>query len=180
MPTDDLFLPQSENGFAAGPDQYNPADIIIGRIGANISAGATGSGVTGSQAWIDSVLANTPSYSFTGVIHEIIAFDRKLTDVERERVYGYLAKKYGPTLEAKLPEGMVSAHPSAQQVGATYWEIQHHPNTKNTDALPHGFEFAGIPIQNMMSIPDAFYKSSGTKQADGTVLSGDTYSNVGL
>ena len=180
MPQGDPFLPQLENLFTAGSDQYNPADIVIGRIGANISAVATGSGVTGSQAWITSVLANTPSYSFTGVIHEVIAFDRKLTDVERERVYGYLAKKYGPTLEAKLPESMAYAHPSAQVVGATYWEIEHHPNTKNTDALPRGFEFAGLPIQNFMSLPDEFYKSSGTVLANGTVLSGDTYSNVGL
>lgn len=180
MPNEDLFLPQLENGFAAGPEQYNAADIVVGRIGANISAVATGSGATGSQAWIASVLANTPSYSFTGVIHEIIAFDRKLDETERNQVYAYLSKKYGTTLEAKLPEGMVSAHPSAQQVGATYWEIEHHPNTKNTDALPRGFEFSGIPIQNMMTIPDEFYKSSGTKLASGTVLSGDTYSNVGL
>ena len=180
MPEGDPFLPQLENLFTAGSDQYNPADIVIGRIGANISALATGSGTTGTQAWIDSVLANTPSYSFTGVIHEVIAFDRKLTDVERERVYGYLAKKYGPTLEAKLPESMAYAHPSAQAVGATYWEIEHHPNTKNTDALPRGFEFSGLPIQNFMSVPDEFYKSSGTVLANGTVLSGDTYSNVGL
>lgn len=180
MPQGDPFLPQQETLFAAGPDQYNPADIVVGRIGANISAIASGSGATGTQAWITSVLANTPSYSFTGVIHEVIAFDRKLTDEERERVYGYLSKKYGPTLEARLPEGMAYAHPSAQQVGATYWEIEHHPNTKNTDALPSGFEFAGLPIQNFVSIPDEFYKSSGTVLSNGTILSGDTYSNVGL
>ena len=174
MPTDDLFLPQLEKTFAAGSDQYSASDIVIGRIGANISAGATGSGVTGSQAWINSVLTNTPSYSFAGVIHEIIAFDRKLDETERNRVYTYLSKKYGQTLESRLPAGFRAAHPSTTPYGVTYWDIENHPNNKNLSTIPFGSEFSGITLQEFFSLPDYLYQSSGP------LSSGDTYSNIGL
>jgi hypothetical protein len=156
--------------------------FVLGRLGAYIYGPSqinVQSHDFGSDDWVTAWRSASVGLPFRGVINEVIVFDRALSESERQEVYGYLSRKYGD-LESKLPEGMVSAHPSAQQVGATYWEIQHHPNTKNTDALPRGFQFAGIPIRNMMTIPDEFYKSSGTKQANGTVLSGDTYSNVGL
>lgn len=177
MPDGDLFLPQLENGFAAGPNQYNAADIIIGRIGANISAGATGSGVVGSQAWINSVVANTPSYSFAGVINEIIAFDRKLTEVERQQVYQYLSHKYN--LSQTLPDSFAKSHNSAYSAGLTYWDIEHHPNTQGLSTIPAGICFGGITLQEFFTFPDSLYKSAGTVLADGTVLGGDTYSNIG-
>jgi hypothetical protein len=170
----DEFLPQQENQFAAGPDQSNPVDIILGRIGANISAGATGSGVTGSAAWITSVQTNTPSYSFAGVISEVIVFDRKLDDAERNRVYSYLARKYGTTLESRLPDSLHSAHPSTAPYGLTYWDIENHPNNKNLSTIPFGSEFSGLTLETFFSLPDSLYRSTGPESA------GDTYSNIGL
>lgn len=172
----DEFLPQQENLFSAGPDQYSPSDIVIGRIGANISAVATGSGVTGTQAWINTVLANTPSYSFAGVIHEIIVFDRKLTETERQNVYGYLSKKY--KLTDSLPDSFTSSHPSAELVGLTYWSINHHPNSKGLRDIPTNTQFGGITLEKFFHLPDQVYKSEGTRLPNGTVLTGDTYGGV--
>lgn len=178
MPDGDLFLPQLENGYAAGSDQYNSADIVIGRIGSNISAVATGSGVTGSQTWINSILQNTASYSFTGVISEVLVFDRKLSETERQEVYGYLSRKY--SMDSKLPDTYKSSHSSAYPLGLDYWNIEHHPNTKGLTGLESGISFGNIVLQNFAVFPDSIYKSEGTVLSDGTILTGDTYSNVGL
>ena len=178
MPTDDPFMPQQENAFAANPEQYNASDIIIGRIGANVVAGLTGTGTVGSQAWITSVQTNTPSQSFAGVIHEIIAFDRKLNEHERQEVYAYLSRKYGVTMESRLPDTFVTSHPSAAAIGLNYWNIEHHPNTKGLDTIPAGISFSGITISDFMRLPDTIYNSAVTVLADGTVLGSDTYSTL--
>jgi len=175
---DDTFLPQQEDQFAAGPEQFNPVDIILGRIGANVSSGATGTGVTGSAAWITSLQTNTPSYSFGGVISEIIVFDRKLQEEERQQVYGYLSRKYN--LDSKLPDSYYLSHPSTSQSGATYWQIAHHPNAKNLLTIPAGISFAGITITNFLNMPETIYKSKGTVLSTGTILTGDTYGYLGV
>lgn len=172
MPDGDVFLPQLENGYAAAPDQYNSADIVVGRIGSNISAGATGSGTVGSAAWIASILQNTTSYSFTGVISEVLVFDRKLSESERQEVYGYLSRKYG--MDTKLPDTYAASHPSAYARGLTYWNIEHHPNTKGIPGLWQGLSFGNIKLEDFSLFPDSTYKSTGN------VLSADTYNNVGL
>jgi hypothetical protein len=172
MPDGDVFLPQLENGYAAAPDQYNSADIVVGRIGSNISAGATGSGTIGSAAWIASILQNTTSYSFTGVISEVLVFDRKLSETERQEVYGYLSRKY--SMDTKLPDTYAASHPSAYARGLTYWNIEHHPNTKGIPGLWQGLSFGNIKLEDFSLFPDSTYKSTGN------VLSADTYNNVGL
>lgn len=172
MPDGDVFLPQLENGYAAAPDQYNSADIVVGRIGSNISAGATGSGTVGSAAWIASILQNTTSYSFTGVISEVLVFDRKLTEEERQAVYGYLSRKYG--MDTKLPDTYAASHPSAYARGLTFWNIEHHPNTKGIPGLWQDLSFGNIVLEDFSLFPDGTYKSTGN------VLSEDTYDSVGL
>jgi hypothetical protein len=172
MPDGDAFLPQLENGYAAAPDQYNSVDIVLGRIGSNISAGATGSGVAGSQAWITSILQNTTSYSFTGVISEVLVFDRKLSEIERQEVYGYLSRKY--SMDTKLPDTYAASHPSAYARGLTYWNIEHHPNTKGIPGLWQNLSFGDIVLEDFSLFPDGTYKSTGND------LSEDTYNNVGL
>lgn len=168
MPDGDLFLPQLENGYAAAPDQYNSADIVVGRIGSNISPAATGSGTVGSAAWITSILQNTTSYSFTGVISEVLVFDRKLSESERQEVYGYLSRKY--SMDTKLPDTYKSSHPSAYALGLTYWNIEHHPNTKGIPGLWQNLSFSDIKLEDFFLFPDRIYKSGID----------DTYSNVGL
>jgi hypothetical protein len=178
MADEELFLPQRETGYAASEEQYNASDILIGRIGCHISAGATGSGTPGSQAWINSVLANTPSYSFGGVIHEVIVFDRKLSETERQQMYGYLARKY--RADRILPDEFKSAHTATYYSGATYWQIEHHPNTQGITGIDENIDFGGVRIGNFLSLPQQIYKSKGSQQADGTTLSNDTYTLYGI
>ena len=172
MPDGDVFLPQLENGYAAASDQYNSADIVVGRIGSNISPAATGSGTVGSAAWIASILQNTTSYSFTGVISEVLVFDRKLSEIERQEVYGYLSRKYG--MDTKLPDTYAASHPSAYARGLTYWNIEHHPNTKGIPGLWQDLSFGNIVLEDFSLFPDGTYKSTGND------ISEDTYGSVGL
>lgn len=175
--SDELFLPQLENRYAAGSDQFNAADIVLGRLGGNFVPGATGSGTVGTQAWIDSVQANTNSYGFVGVISEVIVFDRKLNEQERQNVYGYLSRKYN--LNDRLPDVFYGSHNSSFIAGTTYWVIEPHPNSKGVSSIPAGICFDGITISDFLALPSVIYKSAGTVLPNGTVLSGDTYSNIG-
>jgi hypothetical protein len=175
---DDIFMPQQEDGFAASSVQYNASDIVLGRMGSNVVAGLTGTGTVGSQAWINSVQTNTASQSFGGVIHEVIVFDRKLTETERQEVYGYLARKY--KLDSNLPNSFARSHPSTHVLGLTYWAIEHHPNTKGITGLSGDISFGDIALRNFFTFPDRIYKSAGTILSDQTVLGNDTYTDVGL
>jgi len=83
-------------------------------------------------------------------------------------------------MDTKLPDAYQASHPSAYMMGLTYWNIEHHPNTKGITGLEAGVSFGNIVLQNFFSFPDSLYKSEGTVLSDGTVLTGDTYSNVGL
>lgn len=80
----------------------------------------------GSTAWAEAVSADS-KYGFEGDINEILVFNRKLNEDERQTVYGYISKKY--SLSDALPNSFGRSHPSAQRVGTDYWEIRHHPNT---------------------------------------------------
>ena len=80
----------------------------------------------GSTAWNESVNVDT-KYGFSGVINEVVVFNRKLKENERQTVYGYLSQKY--SLSDALPNLFSLSHPQAQRVGDQFWEIKHHPNT---------------------------------------------------
>jgi hypothetical protein len=178
---DELVDTDIESQFPAAQEQYNTAPIVLSRIGTYVRSTATGSGVVGSTDWVNALVNNTtnPSFSFSGVVSEIIVFDRKLSAEERDDVYAYLSLKYG--MENTLPEAMQSARNSASSYGRTaaYWVIESHPNRKNLQTLPYGSEFGGMTLSEFFEIPDLVYKSAGTRLANGTTLAGDTYSNIG-
>jgi len=131
----------------------------------------------GSTAWIEDLKTNTP-YNFMGVLYEVLVFDRKLTEAERQKIYGYISRKY--KMDQKLPDSYYSSHNSSYIAGTTYWVIDHHPNSRTITTIPEGICFDGITLSNFVSLPYAVYKSEGTVLSDGTVLSGDTYSNIGI
>ena len=178
---DELVDTDIESQFPAAQEQFNTAPITLSRIGTYVRSTATGSGTVGSATWVNALTNNAtnPSFSFAGVVSEVIVFDRKLSPSEREEVYAYLSLKY--RLEEKLPEGMQSVRNSASSYGRTaaYWVIESHPNRKNLQTLPYGAEFGGITLSEFFEIPDLVYKSAGTRLSNGTTLAGDTYSNIG-
>jgi hypothetical protein len=155
--------------------------VDIGRFGAYIrtyiARPQPASGDTGSSAWL--TYANT-GYPAIGVLSEVIVFNRKLSETERQKVYGYLSRKY--KMEKSLPDSYWRSHHSAYSLdaGLTYWAIEHHPNNKSITTIPAGVCFGGITLSKFFKLPDAIYKSANTRLQDGTVLSGDTYSNIGL
>lgn len=174
----DIYDLGSETPLAAPESVYNSAQIEMFRFGGFCRSDADGKGQTElGVGWFNALLGNT-SYGFGGVIHEVIVFNRQLSDVERDQVYGYLSKKYSG-LGDRLPESLASARPSAEAYGLTYWNIEHHPNTKNLTTIPAGASFAGICLENFLAIPDVVYKSAGTRLADGTIVSSDTYTDIG-
>ena len=142
------------------------------------AASAPSGGPIGSQAFVNAVLTAT---GYNGDVHlcEVIVFNRKLSEYERQAVYGYLSVKYSD-LETKLPDKYYRSHTSTYEKGTTYWVVESHPNTKNISGLPFGSEFSGLTLANFFGLPNLIYKSAGTVLADGTLLAGDTYGNVGL
>lgn len=150
----------------------------IGQFGGYIRhATAVANDSAGGTAWIGGVTAEG-ALGFWGVLNEVIVFNRKLSETERQEVYGYLSRKY--KMSDKLPNSYRISHHGAYSVGTTYWNIEHHPNNKGLSTIPSGISFSGITLSNFLALPDTIYKSSGTVLSDGTVLSGDTYSNIGL
>jgi hypothetical protein len=125
-------------------------------------------GTFGSSTWISNAIANY-SFGFRGVLNEVIVFNRKLQETERQEVYGYLSRKY--SMDTKLPNSYTRSHPSAYSMGLTYWNIEHHPNTKGITGLSAGISFGSIALQNFFTLPDRIYNSVGGN---------DTYTDVGL
>lgn len=167
------------NGYGSGAESPVPVcgvTVDIGRFGVIPRHDLVSSGTTGSNAWITQAITNTP-YGFRGVLNEVIVFNRKLQETERQQVYGYLSRKY--KMDAKLPEAFTRSRNSAYPFGTTYWVISHHPNSRQLTTIPAGICFGGITLSRFMSLPSSLYKSSGTVLSNGTVLSGDTYSNTG-
>lgn len=175
-----LYVANSAGNASENPFPVSGITMAIGRFGAGVrtSIVAPSSDVFGSQNWVNTAIGNTP-YTFRGVLYEVIVFDRKLSEIERQEVYGYISRKY-PNIEQRLPDKFYLSHPSTFAQGLTYWDIENHPNNKNLSTIPFGSEFSGISLRKFFTLADSIYKSSGTVLYDGTVLSGDTYTNVGL
>jgi len=130
----------------------------------------------GSASWIAGVTAEG-NLGFWGVLNEVIVFNRKLQETERQEVYGYLSRKY--KLDTKLPNSYTRSHPSAYALGLTYWNIEHHPNTKPLKGFYPGLCFANIKLATFFEMPDFMYKSSGTIQSDQSLTVEDTYNSIG-
>lgn len=177
---DEFITPVQESQFAAPSTQINSSDIVIGRMGAYVRTTANSTNTAGSAGWVTDLTSGitNPPFSFAGVISEVIVFDRRLTDTERQKVYSYLSRKY--RLEDKLPENFDGIRRSADVAGTTYWVIENHPNIRDLPAIPYGSEFAGITLDKFFKMPDTIYKSEGTVLLGGTVLSGDTYDYLGV
>jgi len=179
---DELIDSDDEGNFIAGEEISNSAPVTLSRLGSYVRETANSTNIVGSSNWITNLTNSTtnPPHSFSGTLHEVIAFNRKLSVSEREEVYKYLSLKYG--LEEKLPEDMKSVRNSVSSHGRTaaYWLIESHPNKKNLKTLPYGAEFSGITLSEFFEMPKHLYKSAGTRLSNGSVLAGDTYSNIGL
>ena len=175
---DEFITPAQESQFGADSTQINTSDIVIGRFGAHVRTTANSTNTAGSAGWVTDLTSGitNPPFSFAGVISEVIVFDRRLSEREREQVYAYLSRKY--RLEDKLPDSL-PVRRSADAAGTTYWVVENHPNTKDLSTIPYGAEFSGITIDSFLKIPDTIYRSEGTRLPDGTVLGGDTYDYLG-
>jgi hypothetical protein len=150
--------------------------VDIGRFGGFIKPTMNSANAVGSAAWVSSALTDY-YYGFRGVIYEVIVFNRKLQETERQEVYGYLSRKY--KLDTKLPNSYTRSHPSAYALGLTYWNIEHHPNTKPLKGFYPGLCFANIKLATFFEMPDFMYKSSGTIQSDQSLTVEDTYNSIG-
>jgi len=169
----------TDNSITELPTPVSGVTIDIGRIGAYVFTSVSSSNPFGTTAWVSGVTTNqAASGSFMGILNEVIVFDRKLQEEERQQVYGYLARKY--KMDTKLPNSYTRSHPSAYALGLSYWNIEHHPNTKGITGLSAGISFGDIALQNFFTLPDRIYKSKGTILADYTVQTTDTYTDVGL
>lgn len=169
------FPTSQESAFAAPQEQYNSAPIDLARMGAYVRLNAESTQTAPNATWVNDLTNNTtnPSFSFAGVVSEVIVFNRKLSEEERQIVYGYLSRKYA--LEAKMPDAFKTSHNSAYLAGLSYWGIQPHPNTNGLDTIPKGAEFSGITLNRFFAMNETVYKSAGTRLSDGTVLGSDTY-----
>jgi hypothetical protein len=170
------------SNFAASEVSYNGATLDIGQFGAFCLPvlDSPYSDSTASANFVAAALGNTP-YSFKGVIYEIIVYDRVLDQSERLLVYSYLSRKY--RLEASLGQFFEGAgfgcYPAAVAAGYPYWYISKHPNTAGSRSVPRGISMGNITIQAMLSLYGLVYKSAGTRLANGTVLTQDTYDTLG-
>lgn len=151
--------------------------VGIGRFGGYIKTQASITDTTaGSAAWVYGATSDY-SYGFRGVINEVIVFNRKLQETERQEVYGYLARKY--SMDTKLPNSYKHSHPSGYALGVTYWTIEHHPNTKPLKGFYPGLCFGNIKLATFFEMPDFMYKSIGTIQSDHSLTIVDTYNSIG-
>jgi len=161
---------------AASESAYNSDGISIGRFGSYcLPVLDSPYGITTAN-FITYALAN-PSYSFRGVIYEVIVYDRVLSETERQIVYCYLSKKY--RLDEVLPQTFTCSHPSADILGYSYWDISKHPNAAGSASILSGVSFGNITIQQFLNLYGIIYKSAGTRLVDGTVLTEDTYTVLG-
>jgi hypothetical protein len=170
------------SNFEASQVSYNGATLDMGQFGAFCLPvlDAPYSDSTASANFVTAALANTP-YSFKGVIYEILVYDRVLDQSERLLVYAYLSRKY--RLEASLGQFFEGAgfgcYPAAVAAGYPYWYISKHPNTAGSRSVPIGISMGNMTIQALLSLYGLVYKSAGTRLANGTVLTQDTYDTLG-
>ena len=168
------------NYFRTGAEFSSPGytgTISIGRFGSYHIPQINTTSRFGGNPWVNE-LRGMSGFGFRGVINEVIVFNRQISETERQKLYGYLSRKY--YLDSKLPDSYTQSHNSAYSFGLTFWQIENHPNTKGIREIPSGLCFSGITISHFLSLPAFLYKSKGTRLYGGTVLTGDTYSNIGL
>ena len=127
---------------SASPTPTSGFTLDIGRFGVFLRPTVVVSGghTFGNAAWINTAIQNTP-YGFRGVINEVIVYDRKLTELERQMVYGYLSRKY--KMDDKLPYAYETVHRSAKVIHEPYWDIKPHPNP--------GKAFSGITLNTFLT-----------------------------
>jgi hypothetical protein len=178
-----IATPTSPGGVTLGNNpanevSYNTDSFSIGRFGAYCLPvlDSPWSDSTASGSFVASALLN-PSYSFFGVIYEVIIYDRVLTETERQIVYSYLSRKY--KAETAMPSVYVSSYPSAFGVTSGYWNISKHPNASGSSKIALGASMGAISINDFVAIYGYTYKSAGTRLADGSVLTTDTYILLG-
>ena len=166
------------NNRAANEVSYNTDSFNIGRFGAYCLPvlDSPYSDSTASSSFVASALLN-PSYSFSGVIYEVIVYDRVLAETERQSVYSYLSRKY--RAETVMPSVYVSSHPSAFGLTNGYWNISKHPNSSGSSKIAVGASMGAIAINDFIAVYGYVYKSAETRLADGSVLSADTYILLG-
>lgn len=166
------------NNLPANEVSYNINSFSIGRFGAYCLPvlDAPWSDSLASSSFVASALLN-PSYSFSGVIYEVIIYDRVLAETERQIIYSYLSRKYG--VETVMPSVYVSSRPSAFGVTSGYWNISKHPNKSGSSKIPLGVSLGAISIEDFGAIYGYVYKSAGTRLADGSILKTDTYIALG-
>lgn len=161
---------------AASESAYNSNEISIGRFGSYcLPVLDCPFGITHPN-FVSYALSN-PSYSFRGVIYEVIVYDRVLSEAERQIVYSYLSTKY--RLDQNLSYSYSSAHPSAKVLGFAFWDISGHPNSAGSAQILAGTSFGNITIQQFLGLYGVIYKSAGNRLVDGTVLTEDTYTVLG-
>jgi hypothetical protein len=166
----------SQFNIAASESAYNSEPVSLSRFGSYLLPVLDSPyGIT-SANFVSYALLN-PSYSFRGVIYEVIVYDRVLTETERQVVYCYLSKKY--RLDDVLPYSYTCSHPSADVIGFAYWDISKHPNTAGSANILAGTSFGNITIQDFLNLYGIIYKSAGTRLSDGTILTQDTYTVLG-
>ncbi|NDB82303.1 MAG: hypothetical protein EB127_06125 [Alphaproteobacteria bacterium] len=168
--------------FPASEVSYNGNTFDIGRFGA-FCLPVVDSPYSDSSSinnFITAALGNV-SYSFNGVIYEVLVYDRVLDQSERLLVYSYLSKKYRlDQILAQFFEGVgFGCYPAAVAAGYPYWYVSNHPSKSGSRKIVEGISMGNIVIQDMLSLSGVLYKSAGTKLANGTVLTQDTYDNLG-
>jgi len=155
---------------------YNSETLSLGRFGSYVLPVLDAPYTESEAGFVSSALSNI-SYSFKGVIYEVIVYDRVLTETERQVVYCYLSKKY--RLDYVLPLSYTCSHPSATLLGFSYWDITKHPNAAGSPTILAGTSFGAITISDFLNLYGVIYKSAGTRLEDGTVLTTDTYTVLG-
>ena len=157
---------------------YNTNPISLSRFGSYcLPLLDSGVGIT-AASWVTNALNNV-SYSFSGVIYEVIVYDRVLNETERHIVSSYLSRKY--RLDRVLPASYAGSAPSGDLYGITtgFWSISKHPNTIGSTRVLSGVSFGSVTIEDFINLYGVLYKSEGTRLADGTVLTEDTYERLG-
>jgi hypothetical protein len=169
------FSTINESDFSASDVQFNAAPITLSRMGTYVRTVANTTQTVANSSWISDLTnsATNPPFSYSGVIHEVLVFDRVLSDVERENVYGYLARKY--RIDSNLPDSIRIANSGTRYSGVTYWQIDTHPNSRGLSGIGGGLPFGDVRIQDFFSMPDKVFNSRGTPLVDGTTLADDTY-----
>ena len=116
-----------------------------------------------NSAWYNAAASFGSKNGFKGTIFEIVVFNRKLTEIERQEVYGYLSQKYN--LSDFLPKNFHSSRRDSYRYGELWWEIKKHPNSRGLNVfsknIPIGICFGNIQILDFINMPNKTYHSLG-------------------